>query len=313
MAIHAWEAIQKTVDYIEDNLGEEIEIEELANIAALSLFYFQRLFARLVKKPTREYIKLRRLACAVSSLKNSDSHIVDIAAKYGFGGRETFSRAFKAAYGLSPSQYRSNPIGLNFFDKPNLLLNYVMVDEGVPLLTEGIVLEYCRKVVDSPIHFVGVKNLWQFKPGKMLGERPGVSEPAAIWHRFHSMLADIPCVPDGRQVGVSYNGGAPNGYSTYFAGAEVDASAVDLVGDKFASWVLPAREYIICKYEAEDFAKLEASLGKMMKFTRYWLKGHGLRADGFFPEIYYAPLQQPTSQDCAYMEMWIPFKERGCS
>jgi AraC family transcriptional regulator len=50
-----------------------------------------------------------------------------------------------------------------------------------------------------------------------------------------------------------------------------------------------------------------ASLGKMMKFTRYWLKEHGLRADGFFPEIYYNHLPK---QSHAYMEMWIPFKER---
>jgi AraC family transcriptional regulator len=50
-----------------------------------------------------------------------------------------------------------------------------------------------------------------------------------------------------------------------------------------------------------------ASLGKMMKFTRFWLKKHGLIADGFFPEIYYSSL---PDVDHAYMEMWLPFKER---
>gem|GEM_PF-2295115 len=72
----------------------------------------------------------------------------------------------------------------------------------------------------------------------------------------------------------------------------------------FASWQLPAREYVVCEYEAENFHLLMASLGKMMKFTRFWLKKHGLTADGFFPEIYY------TSRRDAYMEMWIPFKKR---
>lgn len=47
--MHAWEAIQKSVDYIEDNLTEEIPIDKLAEIANLSPFYFQRLFSRLVK------------------------------------------------------------------------------------------------------------------------------------------------------------------------------------------------------------------------------------------------------------------------
>jgi AraC family transcriptional regulator len=215
----------------------------LANIAALSMFYYQRLFTRLVKKPVREYIKLRRLARSCKSLENKFHHTADIAIEYGFGSRETFSRAFKATYGLSPSEYRDKIIGLNNFDKPNLLLNYVMVDEGVPLITEGIVLEYNRKTLDKPINFLGVKDLWRFKPGKMLGERPGVSEPSAIWDRFFNELCNIPCIPHGRRVGVSYHGGAPEGYSTYFVGAEVDSHAANSIDTRFASWQLPTREY----------------------------------------------------------------------
>lgn len=279
----------------------------MADIAALSLFYFQRLFTRLVKKPVREYIKLRRLAHAVVSLENGNNHIVDIAVEYGFGSRETFSRAFKETYGLSPSEYRNKPVGLNNFDKPNLLLNYVMVDEGVPLITEGIVLEYNRKTLDNPVCFLGVEDLWRFKPGKMLGERPGVSEPAAIWDRFYKVLDDIVCIPYGRRVGVSYQGSARKGYSTYFVGAEVEPAVLDRADHHFTSWVLPSREYIVCRYEAENFDRLMASFGKMMKFTRYWLKEHGLRAEEFFPEIYYNNLPEA---DHAYMEMWIPFKER---
>ena len=60
--MHAWEQIQETIDFIEDHLTEEIEIEKLAGMAALSPFYFQRLFSRLVKKPVAEYIRLRRMA-----------------------------------------------------------------------------------------------------------------------------------------------------------------------------------------------------------------------------------------------------------
>jgi AraC family transcriptional regulator len=264
----------------------------------------------------REYIKLWRLACAYHCLASESIPTADIAARYGFGSRETFSRAFKEAYGISPSEYRARPVALNSFDKPNLLLNYVMVDEGVPLITDGIVLEYRRETLDAPVTFLGVKDFWRFESGKMLGERPGVSGPATIWERFFALRHDIPGIPHGRQVGVSYHGGAPEGYSTYFAGAEVDATSVDLANTPFASWQLPAREYIVCAYEAEGHKQLMASLGKMMKFTRLWLKEHGLRADGFFPEIYYSAAGQPdasaapVSQKFTYMEMWIPFTER---
>lgn len=58
--MHAWEAIQNSLNYIEDHLTENIKVESLANAAALSPFYFQRLFRRLVKKPVKKHMALRR-------------------------------------------------------------------------------------------------------------------------------------------------------------------------------------------------------------------------------------------------------------
>ena len=300
--MHAWEAIQKTLNYIEDHICEQIQIEKLADIAALSLFYYQRLFTRLIKKPVREYIKLRRLARACNVLRNKENRVIDVALAYGFGSHETFTRAFKDTYSITPAQYRDNPVSLNHFDRPDLLLNYVMIDEGVPLIYEGLVLEYNRKTLDKPIYFLGVKDLWRFESGKMLGERPGVDEPGEIWSRFFRVVKDIPRISGSRNIGVSYHGGAPEGYSTYFAGAEVEPGIED---DRFASWHLPVREYVVCGLEAENFEQLIGSLGRMMKFTRNWLKKHGLTADGFFPEMYYHNMP-----GIAYMEMWIPFKKR---
>lgn len=301
--MHAWEAIQKTLNYIEEQIGEEIKIEELAEIAALSPFYYQRLFTRLVKKPVREYIKLRRLARACGVLRNKQNRILDVALEYGFSGHETFTRAFKDTYGITPAQYRDNPVALDNFDKPDLLLNYIMVDEGVPLISEGLVLEYNRKTFHEPINFLGVKGFYRFKSGKMLGERPGVSEPSAIWEKFFDVRKDIPYIPGGRLIGVSYHGDAPEGYSSYFVGAETERGKEY---SDFVNWELPAREYLVCEFEAENFGQLTASaFGKAMKYTRFWLKEHGLIADGFFPEIYYN-----NSFRNAYMEMWIPFKQR---
>ncbi len=75
--MHAWESIQKALEHVEDNLSQSHSPEELAKIAALSPFYFQRLFSRLVGKPVREYVKLRRLARASKSLGDRQSRILD--------------------------------------------------------------------------------------------------------------------------------------------------------------------------------------------------------------------------------------------
>ena len=181
-----------------------------------------------------------------------------------------------------------------------------MVDKGVPLITEGMVLECNFKTLDKPVYFLGVKDFWRFKPGKMLGEKTGVSEPGAIWDRFFKVQRSIPRIPKGRNIGVSYDGGAPEGYASYFAGAEVDACEFASPDARFANWQLPAREYVVCRFEAETFDELVGSAhGKAMKYTRFWLKNNGLRMDDFTSEIYY----HDTAR-AAYLEMWIPFKER---
>ena len=77
--MHAWEAVQKSVDYIEEHLQENIRAEALAEIIGLSPFYFQRLFKRLVNKPLQEYVKLRRLAKAVEALNTENQRILDVA------------------------------------------------------------------------------------------------------------------------------------------------------------------------------------------------------------------------------------------
>lgn len=297
--MYAWEAIQKATDYIEKHLGEEILLEVLAAEAALSPFYFQRLFSRLVKKPVREYIRYRRLAKASRELAECQDRILDIALECGFGSHESLTRAFKDAYGMTPEQYRKKPVMLNQFDKPDLLLNYTIIDEGVPLISEGIILEYNRRAVDKPIRFLGVSGIIPIAGQMPLGEQTGVDLPGETWHEFHRSKHRIPRLPKGREVGVSYLGDAPEGHFIYFAGAEASPGAA---ADGFTAWELPAREYVVCGFEAESFEELvTAALNKAVKYSGQWMKEHGLTQELYSPEIYY-----DSSPEGTYMELWIP-------
>lgn len=297
--MYAWEPIQKTLDYIETHTGEPLEIEQLAAIAALSPFYYQRLFSRLVKKPVREYIKLRRLAHSCKQLANKESRILDIALDCGFGSHETFTRAFKAAFGITPAEYREHPVMLNQFDKPDLSLSYTMIDEGVPLISEEMVLEFNRKTLDHPISFLGITGYVPIEGQMPLGEATGVDIPGEVWNRFHREKHLIPRKPNGREIGVAYLGDAPAGSFTYFAGAEAESNAKD---DRFAAWQLPAAEYVICGFEAEHFEQLvTVTLNKAVKYCAVWLEEHHLKTQGYSPELYY-----DSSPEGTYMELWVP-------
>ena len=80
--MHAWEAVQKSVDYVEEHFQENMRAEDLAEMAGVSPFYFQRLFKRLVNKPLQEYIKLRRLAKSIEALNTENQRILDVALDY---------------------------------------------------------------------------------------------------------------------------------------------------------------------------------------------------------------------------------------
>ena len=300
--MYAWESIQETLDYIEEHLAEEIPMEELASIASLSMFYFQRLFVRLVKKPVREYIKLRRLASASKALKNNENSILDIALSNGFSNHETFSRTFKDAYGFTPTQYRDNNVTLNSFNKPDLLLGYVMIDEGVPLISDGMVLEMNRRTLIEPIHFIGVRDYVRLDWYRPDGKVTGVDEPGATWARFHKEKHKIEGKPGGRELGIGYGGGAPDGHFSYFAGKE---TAKEGDYEDFHAWQIRTREYVVCGFEAENFDELVTNIMyKATDFASSWLKKHGVECHNSMAEIYF-----PYKEDSAYMETWYPIKQ----
>ncbi|WP_242844352.1 AraC family transcriptional regulator [Candidatus Soleaferrea massiliensis] len=297
--MHAWEQIQITLDYIEEHLGQELRIEHLAGMAGLSPFYYQRLFSRLVRKPVAQYIKLRRMAKAADILGQTQERILDAALELGFSSHEQFTRIFKDTFGMTPQAYRQSPRPLNRMTKPQLLLNYTVVDEDVPLITDGIVLEITRKKLAKPEFYIGIEQKVPNSFVEGLGVESGIDPLDTVWRTFHSRKEEIPnLIPHGDELGAAYPG-SEEGYFCYFAGAAArSASAVQ----PFKSWELPAGEYLVCTFEAEDFETLV--MDALYKAHRYlfdtWLPGHGLRTCPFSAERY-----QSHDHDTTGMEIWL--------
>ena len=122
--MYAWEAIQKTLDYIEEHYGDEISVDVLAAKAHLSKYYYQRLFHRLVRKNVNEYLKLRRLAKSAEKLRDRSCTILDVALECGFAGHSSLTKAFRETYGITPDEYRKSDLTLDAFVKPDLMLNH---------------------------------------------------------------------------------------------------------------------------------------------------------------------------------------------
>ena len=300
--MYAWEAIEQSLTFIEKHLTEEIYTEELANIAGLSPFYFQRLFKRLVNKPVQEYVKLRRLAKVIENLGNTEQRILDVALDYGFTSHANFTRAFKETYGITPEEYRRDLPMLNTFDKPEVSMKYVLVDEGVPLVAGNIVLEIQRKVLAEPEVYLGLETEVRISGQIPVGESTGVDVPGQLWKRYHRMKTSMSAnINTNIEMGMSHTQDAAQGLFTYFAGGLAQNIPYHQQED-FVKWELPAGEYIVCRIEAENFEDLVTDAlnqsGKYLFGT--WLPNHNLTTEPFSAEKYYRELK-----GMACMEIWV--------
>lgn len=101
-------SLEAAVVYIESNLHDDINVEDVARAAGYSYYHLTRQFYAILGENVGSYIKKRRLADAAKKLVYTDMRITDIALENGFDSSEAFSRAFKSAYKHSPSNYRKN-------------------------------------------------------------------------------------------------------------------------------------------------------------------------------------------------------------
>jgi AraC family transcriptional regulator len=103
-----WARINRAVDYIERNLSKELLLTEVASAAHFSPFHFHRLFRSIMGETVSQFVQRIRLEKAANQLlANPGSSVTRVALDCGYGSSAAFARAFRAAHGMTPSQWRS--------------------------------------------------------------------------------------------------------------------------------------------------------------------------------------------------------------
>lgn len=106
--------VQDMVDEIDtcirERKDENLTLQHLARHLGYSESYISRKFAQVAGMRLRDYLRYRKLAFALKELRDTRRGILDIAVEFGFSSHESFTRAFRAAYGITPSQYRRHPV-----------------------------------------------------------------------------------------------------------------------------------------------------------------------------------------------------------
>lgn len=125
--------IQKSIDYIEDNLKTDITVKELSEMAGFSMFHYYRLFHSAVGLPVMQYITRRRLLNALYDMHCGEKMVV-VALDYGFETQAGFYKAFIREFGYTPTEFlnmskKKKPYRINLFKEEHIMVSHKKIKE----------------------------------------------------------------------------------------------------------------------------------------------------------------------------------------
>lgn len=208
------ELLNRALDYVEDNLDQEIEYETAAKIACCSTYHFQRMFSYIAGVPLSEYIRRRRLTRAAFDLQIGNK-VIDVAQRYGYDSPTAFNRAFQHVHGISPSAAQKEGTSLKAYPR----ISFSISIKGAAEMEYRIITKDSFRVVgvkallekDVDESFQVVPQLWQqiAQNGQMAQLIPMINqEPMGVlgvsacmdnlekWEYYIAVASDSE-VPDG--------------------------------------------------------------------------------------------------------------------
>jgi AraC family transcriptional regulator len=245
------ESIKKTVDYIENNLNEQLNLNEIAKVASYSPYHFSRIFKQVTGENLNNMIKRLRLAQSTKELMYDKSAITHVGLNVGYETPSSFNKAFKQLFGISPTEYKKKT-------KENLK-------------------KYLKQLKTSP-EIIDISKEISVFYGRCLGEY-GYAATESWGKLIKKVESDNMKLCNKRYFGLCYDN--PNitqfNQMRYEACITVDKQEIDYI-DKKKLKVLPKGEYAILKYDGS----YDSLYDIWLQFYG-WIDKENLQLDNFPP------------------------------
>lgn len=99
-------AIKEMIQLIDEQLQAPLDLEKIATQAGISKYHFHHLFKAVTGKSVMSYVRGRKLSSSICDLLNTDLNVIDIASSYNFEHEQSYIRAFKRKFNMTPTQCR---------------------------------------------------------------------------------------------------------------------------------------------------------------------------------------------------------------
>jgi AraC-like DNA-binding protein/predicted transcriptional regulator YdeE len=229
--VHYLQRVQQGIDYVEAHLATEIVLSDVAKAAGMSQWHFQRVFRALTNETLKTYIRSRRFAKALDQLLSTKLPILDIALAAGYDTQESFTRAFKLCFKLTPGQYRAFGSRSLFVKKVELDADYLRhIQRNVSLVPE-VYEQRAMQLVAMRTLFYGIDS----EKNNLAKKLP------PLWASFLPRLGEVPHAVPGVCYGVVSPVREASDQLQYFAAIEVSQQAA--LPDGMQALEVPASRY----------------------------------------------------------------------
>jgi AraC family transcriptional regulator len=248
--------IAEALDFIENNLDRDFSLRTVSDIAGFSLFYFHRIFSFSVGYTLAEYIRKRRLSEVSFDLTKTNRRIIDIALDYHFESQESFSRAFKKEFKVTPAYYRRK--------KPNIPQLLPAKMEIPKHIGKGeLTMEPTIKEIGE-LKLVGIKH---FGTDKDIPE---------VWMKMDPFYNKIKhtAKPD---VGIEYSWDESDEHKdNYWFMVSCLVDKLQDIPDGLETTIIPAQKYAVFTHKGTIF-----TIGRTFKYIyNEWLPNSDLECSG---------------------------------
>ena len=185
------ERVQNSLNFIENNLEENITLQQIAESAFFSRYHFHRMFSAVTGYTVKTYIRKRRLAKAAADILNTDNSLINTALKYQFESQQSFSVAFKKMHGMNPGIMRKEKMKFQSFDKIIIKTQEISKPKGVKMEPEKTNLNA----------FSAVGMICHTKQSEILSDKDPVKQ---LWVDFKKELKSIANRIDENSILVVY-------------------------------------------------------------------------------------------------------------
>lgn len=207
--------VQRGIDYIEEHLDEDIDVGEVARVAGISHWHFQRIFKGLTNETLKTYIRSRRLAGSLERLASTRERVIEIGLAAGFETQESFTRAFKKAFGVTPARYRRHASETPFLRKVRFDADYLKHIHTNVSVEPTLIESGAMRLVGVRTEFFGVDS-----------EKNNIaSKLPRLWSAFIPRLSEIEGAIAGICYGVVRQTASRTDELEYIAATEVSRSA----------------------------------------------------------------------------------------